>query len=246
MPSLTRCFFYVRQLGSLLVLAGACAGAAATERSEAGSFGTATLGAEARVIGGDVLVSLHAASAVDGDGKPLPVTAVRLRLDPNPFERGMGVRLTQRPETNSLDLEGGPAGSRVRARFWVDSHRPVVRLQFQSEQPFSQEIFLEPCRESGEGADTVLPARHNRLFVHHRSGDLTLGAAIEAEGAAAIDARTLRGTAPATEQTVSLHYLAVAAQPEDWARQLELKIHHNEAVSLEQAWREHTSSPKAR
>ena len=63
-------------------------------------------------------------------------------------------------KNGEIEITAGVAGASVTTRLWVDANRPVVRVESQGGQPFSQQVILETWRN----APTTIATEVSDLF----------------------------------------------------------------------------------
>jgi len=102
---------------------------------------------------GDLLLYVGKCDSWDENGRLLKLGRLRLRFSQQPFAAGKPFRQTLHADRGEIEIVAGEPGSELRARLWVDAHRPVVRMETESDQEFTLETRLEVWRT----AERALP-----------------------------------------------------------------------------------------
>ena len=144
--------------------------------------------------GGDLLFYISKTDAWSENARLLKLGRVRVKLLPNPFEKGMPFKQTLKLRQGEIEITAGPAERKVKLRVWVDANRQVIRVEAEGEQRFNLETHLEVWRRgerelkgneanSARGLtrndkngypiivypDMILPAKDNRIVWYHRN-----------------------------------------------------------------------------
>ncbi len=144
--------------------------------------------------GGDLLFYISKTDAWSENARLLKLGLVRVKLLPNPFEKGMPFKQTLKLRQGEIEITAGPAERKVKLRVWVDANRQVIRVEAEGEQRFNLETHLEVWRRgerelkgneanSARGLtrndkngypiivypDMILPAKDNRIVWYHRN-----------------------------------------------------------------------------
>ena len=95
---------------------------------------------------GDILFYIGKTDAWSENCRLLKLGRVRIKLIPNPFEKGKYFRQTLKLRQGEIEVLGGAGERRIKALIWVDANRPVVRIEIEGSQPFGAEVHLETWR----------------------------------------------------------------------------------------------------
>jgi alpha-L-fucosidase 2 len=159
---------------------------------------------------------------VKGPKGLMKVGGIRVSLSPNPLKAGA-------PFRQSLDLHDGEIQiqeGNVHLRVWVDANNPVIRVEAQSAQPFSEKVTLNDWR-LGKGGDTLLAGRPNTITWYHRNAanadphvaGLIFGAVILGKGLVSRDDTTLQSGVSST-QLISIYPLTAQVTVNEWKARL--------------------------
>jgi len=142
--------------------------------------------------GGDLLFYISKTDAWSENARLLKLGMVRVKLSPNPFEKGMAFRQTLKLRQGEIEITAGPAERKVTLRVWVDANQQVIRVEAEGEQDFNLETHLDVWRKrerelkgneanSARGLtrtdsypiivypDTIVPAKDDRIVWYHRN-----------------------------------------------------------------------------
>jgi len=144
--------------------------------------------------GGDLLFYISKTDAWSENARLLKLGRVRVKLLPNPFEKGMAFKQTLKLRQGEIEITAGPAERKVKLRVWVDANQQVIRIEAEGKRDFNLETHLEVWRTSerelkGNEAnsargltrndkngypiivypDMILPAKDNRIVWYHRN-----------------------------------------------------------------------------
>jgi len=142
--------------------------------------------------GGDLLFYISKTDAWSENARLLKLGMVRVKLSPNPFEKGMAFKQTLKLRQGEIEITAGPAERKVKLRVWVDTNQQVIRVEAEGKQDFNLETHLEVWRKrerelkgneanSARGLtgtnsypiivypDTVVPAKDDRIVWYHRN-----------------------------------------------------------------------------
>ncbi len=95
---------------------------------------------------GDLLLYLGKGDSWDENGRLLKLGRIRLHFSGQPFATGKPFCQTLHADRGEIEIQAGASGAGVHLRLWVDAHRPVVRIEAQSEAAFAMETRLEVWR----------------------------------------------------------------------------------------------------
>ena len=95
---------------------------------------------------GDLLLYVGKCDSWDENGRLLKLGRLRLRFSQQPFANGKPFRQTLHADRGEIEIVAGESGHDLRVRLWVDAHRPVVRIETESDQEFELETRLEVWR----------------------------------------------------------------------------------------------------
>lgn len=140
---------------------------------------------------GDLVFYVSKTDAWNENDMLLKLGRIRVKIEPNPFAKGLPFRQELRLREGRITIAAGKEGDAVSVGIWVDANRPVIHVQGTSQRARQWRVELEvwrnkPRRLSGEEAnacremtlgpypivvepDTVLPAHENRLLWYHRN-----------------------------------------------------------------------------
>ena len=142
---------------------------------------------------GDLLLYLSKTDAWSENCRLLKLGKVRVSLSPNPFSEGTPFNQTLRLRQGEITIAAGEGEEAVALRIWVDSNKPVIRLEAESSSPFDMQAKLEIWRTDerkinakGQEAnsayglhkgpkpiivypDTVLTDQKERIVWYHRN-----------------------------------------------------------------------------
>ncbi|MEA1950601.1 MAG: DUF5703 domain-containing protein, partial [Planctomycetota bacterium] len=141
---------------------------------------------------GELLFYISKTDAYSGIGRLLKLGRVRVKLTPNPFEKGLPFEQTLRLRQGRIEFIAGKKGEEVRIKLWVDANRPVIHVDVDSHKPLSVDAKYESWREkprhitskaeqdsargitSGEipflvEADTIVDEKAERIVFYHRN-----------------------------------------------------------------------------
>ncbi|MBN2295780.1 MAG: hypothetical protein JXM70_25335 [Pirellulales bacterium] len=142
--------------------------------------------------GGDLLFYIGKTDAYSGIGRLLKLGRVRVKLTPNPFEKGLSFEQTLRLREGRIEFVAGKKGDEVRIEIWVDANRPVIHVDVDGRTPLVVEAKYETWREkprmltskaekdSARGivggdipflveADTIVDDKTDRIIFYHRN-----------------------------------------------------------------------------
>jgi hypothetical protein len=144
--------------------------------------------------GGDLLFYISKTDAWSENARLLKLGMVRVKLSPNPFEKGAPFKQSLKLRQGEIEITAGPAERKVTLRVWVDANQKVIRVEAEGKQRFNLETQLEVWRRikrelkgneanSARGLtrtdkgdypiivypDTILPAKDNRIVWYHRN-----------------------------------------------------------------------------
>ena len=143
---------------------------------------------------GDLIFYISKTDAWSENARLLKLGLVRVKLTPNPFEKGMPFRQILRLRQGGIEITAGPAGQQVTLHIWVDANQQVIRIEADGEQAFNLETGLEVWRRgerelkgneanSARGLtrndkndypiivypDTIVPSQGDRIVWYHRN-----------------------------------------------------------------------------
>ena len=95
---------------------------------------------------GDILFYIGKTDAWSENCRLLKLGRVRIKLIPNPFEKGKYFRQTLKLRQGEIEIIGGAGEQRTKALIWVDANRPVVRIEIEGSQPLGAEVHFETWR----------------------------------------------------------------------------------------------------
>jgi len=144
--------------------------------------------------GGELLFYISKTDAWSENARLLKLGMVRVKLSPNPFEKGMPFRQTLKLRQGEIEIIAGPAKRKITLRVWVDANRQVIRVEAEGEQEFGLETHLEVWRKgerelkgneanSARGLtrndqseypiivypDTIVPSKGDPIVWYHRN-----------------------------------------------------------------------------
>ncbi len=144
--------------------------------------------------GGDLLFYISKTDAWSENARLLKLGMVRVKLSPNPFEKGMPFKQTLKLRQGEIEIIGGPAERKITLRVWVDANQQVIRVEAEGEQEFGLETHLEVWRRgerelkgneanSARGLtrneqseypiivypDTIVPSKGDPIVWYHRN-----------------------------------------------------------------------------
>ena len=142
--------------------------------------------------GGDLMLYIGKSDSWSEGTRLLKIGRTRIHFSPNPFVAGESFNQTLDFYHGEIDITGGPVGSQVSLRVWIDANQPVIRIEANGPQPFTMTCSNEVWRSatytatdnndppSGgwrgvnngwtETAD-VAPSFTDRLVSYHRNGN---------------------------------------------------------------------------
>lgn len=132
---------------------------ASRDASESMPCGCGDIGLNGWVENGDVLFYISRSGSLDELNEYLKLGRVRLRLDPNPFEKCDD---TFRQELvlreGNVEIRGGD----VAVKIWVEIHRPIVHIAV----GWDREFYVTATYENWRLTEEVLPddTRRHALF----------------------------------------------------------------------------------
>ena len=119
---------------------------------------------------GDLLLYVGKCDSWDENGRLLKLGRLRLRFSQQPFATGKPFRQTLHADRGEIEIVAGEPGRELRARLWVDAHRPVVRIETESDQEFELETRLEVWRtEERELTENEDSCPIGKLSEHERT-----------------------------------------------------------------------------
>jgi len=140
---------------------------------------------------GDLMLLISKTDAWSENCRLLKLGKVRVKFSPNPFTVGALFKQTLRLRQGDITISAGAGKKAVTLRIWVDANKPVIRLEAESESPFTLEARLEVWRtrerqlqgkeahsayglDSGPSPiivfpDTVLTDQNDRIVWYHRN-----------------------------------------------------------------------------
>ncbi|MFW6163704.1 MAG: DUF5703 domain-containing protein, partial [Planctomycetota bacterium] len=141
--------------------------------------------------GGDLLFYISKTDAWSENGRLLKLGRVRVKLSPNPFEKGAPFEQRLRLRRGEIAIRAGEGAAATALRIWVDAHRPVIRVETRNPDGHHVAVRLELWRTEERqlkgqelhsaygmsGAphpvivhpDTVVPDQRNRILWYHRN-----------------------------------------------------------------------------
>ncbi|WP_426061774.1 DUF5703 domain-containing protein [Hymenobacter sp. B1770] len=118
--------------------------------------GGGDIGLNVWVEKGDVLFYIARSGTFDENNSLLKLGRVRLRLTPNPFERGT-FKQELALQTGDVRLTGAVGNQSVQVHIWVDVFRPVVHVEITG----SSKLSAEASYESWRYADRATKGKEN-------------------------------------------------------------------------------------
>ncbi len=204
--------------------------------------------------GGDLMFYISKTDAwgddVGGSNGLPKVGRVRVKLTPNPFEKGQAFRQALDLPSGAIDIEAGGQGDRVKIKLWVDANAPVIHLQTSSARAVDEEISFDQYRERPTddlNADYVFPGQKNRVAWCYRNRSkmpalegLTFGAVIQGNGLVGRDERTVGAVSPGRSFDAAVYVDTTHAKSADaWLAGMEQKIDTVQKTDLATAWQRH-------
>lgn len=95
---------------------------------------------------GDLRFYIGKTDAWDDNARLVKVGAVRVRIEPNPFEKGAPFRQTLRLRDATVCIEAGDAAHRAIVQVWVDACNPVVNVEIATAAPSTATASVELWR----------------------------------------------------------------------------------------------------
>jgi len=114
--------------------------------SESMPCGGGDIGLNIWVEDGDILCYLSRSGAFDENNVFPKLGRVRVKLSPNPFDKGDYFRQELKLRQGYVEITGKKNGQVVVVRFWVDVFRPVVHIETTGNKPFSTTAEYESWR----------------------------------------------------------------------------------------------------
>jgi len=140
---------------------------------------------------GDLVFYISKTDAWNEHDMLLKLGRVRVKLTPNPFDKGVPFRQELRLREGQIVVTAGKDPAAVTLRVWVDANCPVIHVQAVGHSAFEMRAQLElwrteprqlageeanACREMTLGKypiivypDTILPAKNHCLRWYHRN-----------------------------------------------------------------------------
>jgi len=141
---------------------------------------------------GDIVFYISKTDAWSENARLLKLGKVRVKVSPNPFEKGKPFKQTLKLRQGEIEITGGTAERKVTLRVWVDANQQVIRVEAKSKRAFNLEMRLEVWRKSerelkgGEAnsargltgtntypiivyPDTIVPSKDERIMWYHRN-----------------------------------------------------------------------------
>ena len=109
---------------------------------------------------GDLLFLIGKSDAWDENSINCKLARVRVRLTPNPFAKGNPFQQMLILRKGEVSIIAGPTKATVKFLVWVDANQPVIRLESESGQRFTEEVILETWRNE----EHTVPAEASDLF----------------------------------------------------------------------------------
>jgi len=143
---------------------------------------------------GDLLFYISKTDAWSENARLLKLGKVRVKVEPNPFQKGKAFKQTLKLRQGEIEIIAGPAEQKVTLRVWVDANQQVIRVEAESKQAFNIETHLEVWRtkerelKGGEAnsargltrnnqseypiivyPDTIVPSKGDPIVWYHRN-----------------------------------------------------------------------------
>ncbi len=96
--------------------------------------------------GGDLLFYLSKTDSYSENGRLLKLGRVRVSFDPNPFEKGKPFKEVLSLADSQIRIFAGDPGEQIKIIFWIDSNKPIVHVETQSENKYDVEVTMETWR----------------------------------------------------------------------------------------------------
>ena len=142
--------------------------------------------------GGDLLFYISKTDAWSENARLLKLGKVRVKVEPNPFEKGLPFKQTLKLRQGEIEIIAGSAERKVTLRVWVDANQQVIRVEAEGKQAFNIETHLEVWRtkerelKGGEAnsargltgtntypiivyPDTIVPSKGEPIVWYHRN-----------------------------------------------------------------------------
>jgi hypothetical protein len=113
--------------------------------SESMPCGGGDIGLNVWVEKGDILFYLSRSGAFDENNVFPKFGRVRLKISPNPFEKGVFKQELKLKE-GYVEISGTNAGTNTLVKIWVDVFKPVINVETESSKPVSVEAIYENWR----------------------------------------------------------------------------------------------------
>jgi len=108
--------------------------------------GGGDIGLNVWVENGEIFCYLSRSGAFDENNVFPKLGRVRLKLTPNPFDKGETFRQELKLKEGFVEITGKKNGKTTNVRFWVDVFRPVVHIETSGNQPVVAEATYESWR----------------------------------------------------------------------------------------------------
>ncbi|OYU55023.1 MAG: hypothetical protein CFE25_13075 [Chitinophagaceae bacterium BSSC1] len=113
--------------------------------SESMPCGGGDIGLNVWVEKGDILFYLSRSGAFDENNVFPKFGRVRLKISPNPFDKGV-FRQELKLKEGYVEISGTNAGTNTLVKIWVDVFKPVINVETESSRPVSVEAIYENWR----------------------------------------------------------------------------------------------------
>lgn len=94
---------------------------------------------------GDVLFLIGKTDAYDENSTLLKLGRIKLKFSPSPFEKDTTFTQTLHLNQSEIVIK---EGNSLEIRLWVDANNPVINVETNSRQKYTQEVILETWRDS--------------------------------------------------------------------------------------------------
>ena len=98
--------------------------------------------------GGDLLFYIGKTDAWSENGRLLKLARVRVRLSPNPFQKGLPFKQELRLYDGEIQINAAQADKAITLHIRVDANHPVIYVEGESRSPYKVKVDLELWRTS--------------------------------------------------------------------------------------------------
>jgi hypothetical protein len=110
---------------------------------------------------GDLLFYIAKTDSWSENARLLKLGRVRIKLDPNPFRKGLPFRQELKLRQGEIEITAGGEEETI-LRIWVDAHHPVINVGVEGRRDIVMQVHLETWRNKAEELRTW----------KHRRGDM--------------------------------------------------------------------------